>query len=380
MVFGIMRKIIFFLKQVLKMLLQNTILPCVYAFWKVYFGNKEPELIVFADAHHDCIPFSMQRIRDELIDRGYAVTDFFYDFSSISQFRSAWLSIRFMRLYANAKCVFICDNFLPVSSCRKGKGTKVVQLWHACGLIKKMGYDATDDIPAYYVGNVYRNYDLVTVSSPNCVDTIAGAMGLEKGVVRALGVSRTDCYFDDAWIESCKEEFFEKYPEARTKKIILWAPTFRGNAADPYCVGMEEISQLEDEYFVIRKVHPHLDKKYPFSNCSIPAERLLPVIDLLITDFSTVLTEFLFFNKPCVLFAPDLEEYLVKRGLYVEYDSLSPYIAKDAFRLKQVVKTALNDKKLAWIGNCRDFHVSACDGMSTERILKTVGLNGQVEA
>lgn len=47
-----------------------------------------------------------------------------------------WLK-QFMKRYAAAEYVFICDNFLPVSACTKRPETKVVQLWHSGGLLKK---------------------------------------------------------------------------------------------------------------------------------------------------------------------------------------------------------------------------------------------------
>lgn len=372
------RKILFSVKQFLKMALQNVILPCVYGFWRLVYLGKEEDLIVFADAHHNEIPFSMERIHSALEEKGYTLTDFFHHFGMMSQLRSALLSVRFMRLYARAKYVFICDNFLPVSSCKKSGSTKVIQLWHCCGLMKKMGYDTAEDIPAGYKGRVYRNYDLMTVSAPGCVEPLTGAMRLEPGILQPLGVSRTDVYFDPVWIEGCKAEFYARYPQAKGKKILLWAPTFRGNAGDPYQVGVAEIEQLErqlgDGYFLIRKVHPHVDDRYHLSNCDIPTERLLPVTDLLISDYSTVIHEFLFFGKSCVLFAPDLEEYRERRGFYVAYESLSRYIVTDPAQLYGTVKTAMDDSDPAWIAGNLQFHAGSCDGNSTERILEYIGL------
>ena len=65
-----------------------------------------------------------------------------------------------MKEYAAAGYVYICSYFLPVSSCKKRKETKVIQLWHSGGLLKKMGYDTKDDIPRDYKGDVTANYDL----------------------------------------------------------------------------------------------------------------------------------------------------------------------------------------------------------------------------
>lgn len=373
-----MRKILFVLKQMVKILIQNCVLPLVYFFWSIIYIKKKKTAIVFADAHHSTVPFSMQRIRQAVLEKGYKIVDYYYDTASLSQLEVILKAIRFMRIYAQAGYVFICDNFLAVSSCAKRKQTKVIQLWHACGLIKKMGYDTKEDIPKFYIGDVYKNYDIVTVSSKACEPVLTRAMKQHEGVVKALGVSRTDSYFDPEWVEDCKKEFYEKYPEAKNKKIILWAPTYRGNAGDPQQVGLQSMKNVEkhlgDSYFLIYKVHPHVDAKYKLSNCSIQTERLFPVIDLLVSDYSTVITEYLFFNKPYVLFSPDLSEYERNRGFYVEYETLSKYIVTDVEKLQETMKIAMEDSDLDWNSKCRTIHISACDGKATERILKTVGL------
>lgn len=368
----------FTVRQLLKMLLQNVLLPCAYNFWNWIYRKKEPNLIIFADAHHTQLPYSMQYIHNVLVEKGYSVTDVFYNFPTMSAAESTWVSLRFMKQYARAKYVFICDNFLPVVSCKKNKRTTVIQLWHCCGLLKKMGHDTTEDIPAYYKGEIYRNYDLVTVSAPSCVKPLAKAMRLPEEVLKPLGVSRTDAYFDPLWQARCTEAFYSRYPQAKGKKVVLWAPTFRGSASAPYQIGTEAILQLEqqlgDEYFVIRKVHPHIDTREHLSNCDIVTEQLFPITDLLITDYSTVMHEFLFFRKPYVLFAPDLEEYQEKRGFYIEYASLSPYLVTEPDALCYVVQQALQDTNPEWVEKNRIFHASACDGNTTERILEAVGL------
>lgn len=370
-------KISFTLRQKMKSFLQNVILPAVYFLFKTVY-RKKPELIVFADAHHNEIPYSMQRIHAELEKKGYKITDVFEDYSQMSFIGSSLSAVRFMKTYAKAKVIFICDNFLPVASCRKRKETTVVQLWHSCGLLKKMGYDTTEDIPAGYKGNVYRNYDLLTVSAPALEEVFAKATRLDRSIVKALGVSRSDIFFDEEWHKECVSDFYEQYPEAKDKKIILWAPTFRGNAHNPHLEGAEAIKALEsslpDDYLVITKVHPHMETKYRLSSCPIPTERLLPVTDLLITDYSSVFFDFLFFGRPAVLFAPDLEEYEKKRGFYVEYSSLCPHIATDGKDLVRAVLSAIKGADASHLEKLREYHISGCDGSSTERIIKAAGL------
>ena len=368
----------FKLRQVLKMLLHNCILPLVYGFWCWIYRNREKQMILFADSHHSRCPVSMERLHRELERRGHVLTDEFHDYAAMSKGEAVLWAMKFMRVYAQAKVVFICDNFLPVSACKKQKDTVVVQLWHACGLVKKMGYDTEQDIPAHYHGKIYRNYDLVTVSAPCCVEPMSRAMRLPRTVVKPLGVSRTDPYFDPAWRERCREAFYKQHPEAMGKKIVLWAPTFRGNASDPYQVGMEAIDRLEKQlgagFYLIRKLHPHMARKLNLEDPSVTTEQLLPVTDLLITDYSSVLTEFLFFEKPCVLFAPDFEEYQKKRGFYVPYYSLSPYIVTEGERLYEYCIRAMERPDLPWIHRLQAYHLSCCDGKSTERILAELDL------
>ncbi len=371
-------KLKFRLRLTMKMLLQKVILPLVYGFWRLVYGRREKDLIVFADAHHDQLPPSMVVLYDRMVEKDYDVTLQIRNFAKMSFLESTWFSVQFMRLYARAKFVFICDNFLPVSSCRKAEGTTVVQLWHCCGLMKKMGYDTDEDIPAGYKGHVYRNYDLMTVSSSACVEPLSKATRSPEGVLQPLGVSRTDLYFDEEWRKNSRDEFFARYPQAMGKKVILWAPTFRGRPTDPYQVGVEAMKELEkklgEDYFLIYKVHPHVDDRYHLSNCDIVTERLLPVVDLLISDYSTVMTEFLFFDKPYVLFAPDLADYQQKRGFYIDYEWLSPYLATREEDLQSVVMQALESKDLSWLEKIKAFQISACDGNATQRIMEYLGL------
>ncbi|MCD7866696.1 MAG: CDP-glycerol glycerophosphotransferase family protein [Clostridiales bacterium] len=373
-----MGNIFFNIKQILKMLTQNFLLPVVYEFWRLIYRGKKADLIIFADAHHHSLPVSMECMHQALEDRGYSLTDVFCDYESLSAAGVFFQAAKFMRLYARASHVFICDNFLPVSSCRKREDTTVVQLWHSCGALKKTGYDARDDIPAHYVGNIYKNYNLVTVSAPYAVPALSGAMRQPEGVVCATGVSRTDIYYDPAFQKRCRGKFRQEHPEAEGKKVILWAPTFRGNAGRPREVGFQAVTALEEEmgekYFFLKKLHPHMEKWFPFSNSKIPTEELLAVADLLITDYSSIVFDYCFQGRPFVLFAPDLEEYEADRGFYLDYETLGPHLARNDAELKTAVREALREENPDWIRSFREFHVSACDGHATERILRLLKL------
>ncbi len=367
-----------FVRNFAKLIIQNCILPVACFFAKL--KNKERTLYVFADAHNTSLPYSLAQMYNKVVEEGIEPVCHFYDYTHEGAFKSLIHSIKFMDIYAKAKYVFICDTFMPVSSGRKPKGTKVVQLCHFSGPFKKIGYATTDDIPAFYSKNVFKNYDLVSVSSPLYEPIITDAMRQKEGVVRALGVSRSDIFYNEGWVKNCREEFYKAYPEAKNKKVLLWAPTFRGDASSPAALDNKYIldikERLGDDWIILIKHHPHDDAvaksdRYR-SNCNIPSEKLLPVVDLLVSDYSTVTLDYLAFNKPFVLYAPDYEKYEKERGFFIDYKAITKNIAFTPEELGRAIFNAYESwlrGDMSEIEKCKETFVSACDGNATQRIL-----------
>lgn len=374
----------FRIKQYLKMYIQNVYLPKIYK-KAVKKTTVNPNKIIMADMHSDSLPYSMQAVYASLVEKGYIPEVYCRDISKMSRSDSMKYMKGFMKEYAAAGYVFICSYFLPVSSCDKRPETKVIQLWHSGGLMKKMGYDTKDDIPKYYKGIVTKNYDLVTVSAPVCAPVWESALRLQKGTAKPLGLARTDIYFDEAWKQECRDRFYELCPDAKGKKIVLYAPSFSGNASDPECAGIE--SGLEkafeglDDYYLIIKLHPHLKKKYSrfWKNdpCrELPTEKLLPVADIMITDYSSVLFDYCIFRKPFVLFCPDIDSYKKSRGFYADINSFPAPLAKDKDELEKVFREKLYDRYTeTQLEEFYKEYMGACDGHSTDRILAEVGID-----
>ena len=119
----------FKIKQIIKMACQNGLLPVIY--WFFSRGKIDERLVIFADSHHDIIPYSMEDIYERVKQLGYEIECCCTNYKKSSAISIVTSICRFMKLYGKAKYVFICDNFLPVSSCKKRKETEVIQLWHA---------------------------------------------------------------------------------------------------------------------------------------------------------------------------------------------------------------------------------------------------------
>lgn len=368
---------IFRVKQIIKMIFQQVILPVIYNIYAV--KPVIPNTVILADAHHDEIPFSMLAIKDELMQHPeLQITELYWNNSSCSVLGIFRNMACFMKKYATAETVIICDNFLPAASCRKRKGTSVIQLWHACGAFKKFGYDTSADIPSYYKGNVLANCDLVTVSSQICVKPFSSAMRLPEKAVRPVGVSRTDLYFNDTFNQACRNQFFSQYPNARGKKIVLWVPTFRGNPGIASVKGLDDIlharDQLKDTHYFIIKLHPHTQAHIEGTNCSISSEELLPVADVVITDYSSILFDAMIYKHPLILFVPDLNEYLDNRGFYLDYNTLPGLRAQNLEQLLQILtdEDLLHSSVNKVYTDFYDKYMASCDGHSTKRIINYI--------
>ncbi len=362
------------LKQYGKMAAQNLYLPAVYG---IYRHRKiDPKRIIFADAHHNKRPGNMDLLIQEMQRRGYTVEELYLDYQKAPFGQVLKYMSVFMKKYASAGAVVLCDNFLPAAGCRKKKDTLVVQLWHACGALKKFGYDTADDIPANYRGNVFRGTDLVTVSAPGCVKPFSTAMRLPERCVRPLGISRTDRLFAQNYLHMQKERFLKKYPQAEGKTVVLWTPTFRGNPGQPECIDLDLQAlqeKLGDKYFVTASLHPHMKKTGP-SICAFSGEEMLGAVDILIADYSSIIFEYLLLDKPLVLFVPDFDQYTGKRGFYMDYTEIPGKQASTLDGLAEAVKTAGETKDSCAAKRQRFLqkYMSACDGQATGRIADAI--------
>lgn len=296
---------------------------------------------------------------------------------------------------ATAKYVFM-DEATNINGCFTMRPeTVVTQLWHGCGAFKKFGFSTADAIfgasrkdMENYPFN--RNYTHVTVSSPEVIWAYEEAMRYshESGVVKALGSSRTDIFYDDGFIKSAYDELYDKFPAAKGKKVILYAPTFRGRVAKAKSPNVLKLRQLYEafgeEYVVIMKHHPLVRKrpKIPAELLDVFAmdfttdmsiETLLCVSDICISDYSSLVFEYSLFERPMIFLAHDLDEFFDWRGFYYDYDELTPGpVVKTTQEVIDYISDIDNLYDKQAVKDFRNKFMSSCDGHATNRIVETV--------
>lgn len=316
-----------------------------------------------------------------------------------SRIIKVFLSLKILYFISDARVIFLSDTAPVLSACNIRHESKIIQVWHGCGAFKKFGYSTGDllfgdnkENQIKYPG--HRNYSLVTVSSQEVVDKFAEAMQIKEdsGIIKPIGVSRTDVFFDETFVNKAFTKLHSLIPMAENKKIILYAPTFRGRVASAEAPDKMDFNILKrflgDDYIVLVKYHPFIKNRPVIpsntKNFALDVTDLLSIEDLIcisdvcITDYSSLVLEYSLFEKPIIFFAYDIDDYLDWRGFYYEYETFVPGpIVKDNMELINAVKNSTNNFNKTKIVNFKNKYMNACDGHSTDRILKI--FNGYIK-
>lgn len=300
----------------------------------------------------------------------------------------------FLKDAATAKYIIMNEASDIYGGMRKRKGQHMLCTWHGCGAFKKFGLSTMDKVfgdsgleAKLYPG--HPDYDMITVSSPEVVWAYAEAMGKSIDCIRPVGVSRTDVFYKRDFIDRAYEDLYRVVPKARDKKVILYAPTFRGETKTARTPEELDIGlfyeKLGDECVLLIKHHPIVHNRLIISDRykdfafdvtdTLTIESVICTSDICISDYSSLIYEYSIFERPMVFYAFDLDEYFDNRGFYYNYDELTPGpVCKDNAEVVSAVSDILHDSDKAdecraRVHAFRDRFMSACDGHATERIV-----------
>ena len=362
--------------------------PAVYR--KAAKAPVQERKALFIEIYRDEVSDSMKLVYDEMKLRGFDC-----EFISLHTYCGRFseytsLRVKMVRLAATAKYVFICEACKPLACLPLRKETKVIQLWHGCGAFKKFGMSTADKI---FGGSredkmrfpAHRNTSLVTVSSPDVVWAYEEAMCLEgTGIVRPLGVSRTDVFFDETFVGDRCAEVEKAVPQAAGKKVLLYAPTFRGRVASATAPDKLDISLLKDrlgnDWVLLVKHHPLIKRRpaipvgcedFCFDvTTDLSIEACLCRADACISDYSSLVYEYSLFGRPMAFFAYDKDDYDDWRGFYYDYDELTPGpVLTTTEGLAEWVEDLAKGFDSSEVDAFRERFMSSCDGRATRRIV-----------
>lgn len=292
-----------------------------------------------------------------------------------------------------ASCEYLINNSTFQTFYTPKKGQIYINTWHGTPL-KHMGFDIPGN-PANSQ-NVLRNFlcaDYILSPNPHTTNVYKKSYkleGLYEGLIIEEGYPRIDLTFHT------NREEFTNYLESlgvkidKSKKNILYAPTWKGTdvnkANDDVAQIIADIHDLEndlgDQYNFLIKVHPFIYNtalNYPEIKGKlvpdfIDANELLAIVDILITDYSSIFFDFLVTSRPIIFYTWDAEVYREERGQYIENKDLPGPIVYNCRELKEAIAnidTLQNEFKNKYEKMQEQF-TKYDDGNVTNRIVKGI--------
>lgn len=233
----------------------------------------------------------------------------------------------------------------------------------------------------------YLRYHTVIASSEEDKKNIIASRKAKN--VMVLGYARNDIFYD-------KNLVYENYKKnlnlEKFNKVILYCPTFRDYPtseepfSDNFLIKLNEFLKKENSIFLIKG---HIDEKSleniknlsnirDISNDVKDIQDLLPYVDLLISDYSSVFFDFVFRDKPIIFYPYDFDSYTENsRNLFCDYfnDLVGPF-AKREDELLDLINTSeknfVNQEYRKKFEAFKRRYNKYNDGKNSERVYKYI--------
>lgn len=265
----------------------------------------------------------------------------------------------------------------------KKAGQIYLNTWHGTPL-KKMGCDNRPEIIS--MGNVMRNLlcaDYLVFPNEYMEEKMSGAYMLRelyKGTVLQEGYPRNDIF---QYPE--KGEALKKKSSLEGKRLIAYLPTFRGSfhqVEEKKSIQILKKSfeiwdhNLESQDLILVKLHPFVRTEIDFCEYShirtFPEEwdtnEGLNACDALITDYSSVMYDYLNSRKKIILYTYDLDAYMGVRGIYDDISSYPFQIAQTAGQVLECLSRPDGEPEEAFMQRYATYE----DGNGVSRICREV--------
>lgn len=356
----------------------------LYSLFKLFPINANK--VLFASDSRTEMDGNFKYVYDEMLRQRLNYKYKFMLKSSISEKKSYSEIIQLAYNLATSKYIMLDDFYPMVYPLKIREKAELIQLWHAVGAFKTFGFSRVGlpGGPSSKSKN-HRNYTKAIVSSKNIAKHYAEGFGIDNENVVSTGIPRTDVFFNQEYQLDAKEQFYKEFPYLRDKKIILFAPTFRGNGQQSAHYPIEVLNlekmynDLSEEYVFLFKLHPFVKNDitipYQFSDFYFDfssyreVNNLLFVSDILITDYSSVCFEYALLKKPMLFFAFDVETYVQQRDFYFNYQSFIPgtLVRNTSEIVGSIQNRHFNQEKLDPFVN---YFFDNVDGNSSRRVVE----------
>ena len=316
----------------------------MYWSYRKKYKHKSPKpVVLFMSEQSTSISTNLKAVKDRMLARGMDK-----DYMILESYRSSVTTPRMglqswmdtLKKMAMSDFIFLDDHAPLLDWLVIDKDTVITQLWHAGAGFKASGYSRWGHIgcPAPY--SCHRQYKYGISGSKNIAHFFSEVWGINDSQVLPTGMPRIDEFLDENYRSKKTKELYKKYPMCKDKKVILFAPTYRGknkaSAHYPYeLIDFKRLYELcGEDYVVLFKMHPWVAEGVPIEEQykdrfadvgTYPnINDLFYITELLITDYSSNIFEYSLMRKPMLFFAFDEIQYSFSRGFHRDYEESAP--------------------------------------------------------
>ena len=271
--------------------------------------------------------------------------------------------IELKRAFYLATCKwYLYDHCNLLRSLKKRKECVSINLWHGCAFKRGKGDD----------GSYIKGTNKIFITGKVFIETQMDAFKCSADKFIDIGYPRNDYLFQP--ITELQTTFADAFGMRKYKKVVLWMPTFRkcdnlalseeyfsSATGLPILEHFDDITGFNDflkklNCLCVFKVH-HLQSEMPvykhkYSNIILLKDddikkfglqlyQVLPLVDTLITDYSSVATDFMLLNRPIIYTMDDYEEYKNSRG-FIPNDPIGYYVGYHATN-KEMLEGAIKE-------------------------------------
>ena len=290
-------------------------------------------------------------------------------------------SIAWLKALATSRVLVNNTNFPGYF--RKRSEQRYIQTWHGTPL-KRLGRDIADVVPTgSYLKMMDREasfWDFLISPSEYCTQIFPSTFGY-RGTILETGYPRNDILVSRA----NDRDFIRKSLGITDSKqqVVLYAPTWRDSkrtATGNWKPVNFLQGSLGDNVTVLFRGHTNTHSAHSAQVAGGAIDvteyrnvaELYLAADVLVTDYSSSMFDFSVTGKPMIFLAPDLDDYVAKRGFYFDFEKLAPGpIIRDSSFLRKALenidtqKVDYADRYLAWQHKFNKLE----DGLASKRVV-----------
>ncbi|MBR1417298.1 MAG: CDP-glycerol glycerophosphotransferase family protein [Bacilli bacterium] len=314
-----------FKKKIIKLFKIVSLKICNIIYQIIFFFNKNNNNVLFLSESYNELSPNLKYFYNYIKDDNYKIKIYTSDKDNL------FSKLKELLLISSCKYILM-DNYVSLISPLNISSKQIlVQFWHAGVGFKAVGYArfGQDGSPHPFV-SAHRKYTYVVVDNEELINIYKEVFGCKKDIIIPSGMPRLDNYLNKQVIANKTKYLFDNYPYLVDKKIILFAPTYRGiDKKDAYydysVLDLNAINNyaIKNNFIFIIKMHPFINKHINLNNYSnivdlseIDINDLIYISDILISDYSSCVYEFSKFNRPIIFYRYDKASYEHFRPLH----------------------------------------------------------------